>query len=180
MQHLSIIDASDFLFSILFFFLLFFKYWGQLQFGIAIFLMVDARVRGVLCDGINAKTLALLSPPMNATNSGGGACYDPSSRRLDDSTVLGDNPTCSLESVLVPANAAVGAVVSATQEVNNTITTLDEAFQPIKGPIEEVIEFFADKVYEPLKPFLEAVGEIQPVFDTVADVIDSIPTCDFW
>ena len=154
--------------------------WGQIQFGIAIFLFIDGKIRGTLCDGINAQTLALLTPPLNATtNSGGGVCYDPS-RRLGASNVLDNNPTCSLESVLSPVNTAIDSVVSVSDEVNSTINTLDDAFQVVRSPIEDVLNFFADNVYEPLKPFIEAVGTIQPVFDTVKDVIDNIPTCEIW
>ena len=150
----------------------------MIQFGIAIFLFVDGKIRGLLCDGINAQTLALLTPPDPITNSGGGACYNPS-RRLDESTVL-DNPTCSLESVLSPANAAISSIVSVSEDVNTTINNLDDAYQLVKNPIEDILNFFADNVYEPLKPFIEEVGKLQPVFDGVKDVIDNFPTCDIW
>jgi hypothetical protein len=114
------------------------------------------------------------------TNSGGGACHNPS-RRLDKSAVLGiNNPTCSLESVLSPTNAAIGSIVSVSEDVNTTINQLDDAYQLVKSPIEDVINFFANNVYEPLKPFIEEVEKLQPIFDTVKDVIDKMPTCDFW
>ncbi len=94
--------------------------------------------------------------------------------------MLDNNPTCSLEPVLSPANTAIDSVVSVSGEVNSTINTLDDAFEVLRSPIEDVLNFFADNVYEPLKPFIEAVGTIQPVFDTVTGVIDNIPTCEVW